>query len=161
MRCNTDREIWRRDRPMKREKERVRVDLSKLSSILNKLVDISDWRTIHYFHMNWFNFNKGLLFSRFIRYICTSACQMHLHICIFFLCLCVYLRFPWHMANRQMKQELLTSNAHRVIGVVTHNGFAVHSIGTNILNKERWTYNKEKNERRNWIKISDLIFSEK
>lgn len=87
MRCNTDREIWRRDRPMKREKERVRVDLSKLSSILNKLVDISDWRTIHYFHMNWFNFNKGLLFSRFIRYICTSACQMHLHICIFF---CVY-----------------------------------------------------------------------
>lgn len=89
MRCNTDRVIWRRDRPMEREKERVRVDLSKLSSILNKLVDISDWRTIHYFHMNWFNFNKGLPFSRFIRHICTSACQLHLHICIFFVSMCV------------------------------------------------------------------------
>lgn len=87
---------------------------------------------------------KDCFLVAFIRYICTSACQMHLHICIFFLCLCVYLRFPWYKANRQMKQELFTSNAHRVIGVVTHNGFAVHSIGTNILNKDRWTYNKRK-----------------
>lgn len=90
MRCNTDREIWRRDRPMKREKERVRVDLSKLSSILNKLVDISDWRTIHYFHMNWFNFNKGLLFSRsysLYLYFCLSNAFAYLY--IFFVSMCV------------------------------------------------------------------------